>query len=346
MHGNLPQRPRVVPGLAVLRRRPGEIQVGLDPRHATVVSGLPEPVIAAAGRLTGHRTAADLLAEVGTDPAGPPALRDLLSGLAAKGLVHDAPDAAVPGRLLGEETVSAGRPDRTAWPPTARGEAAVAVHGDGRLAVALACLLAAAGVGRVHVAAGGTVRPEDVGTGYLAGDVGRPRGEAARDAVRRVDASVRTCGLDARRRPDLVVLTDAVVPDPDLVGVLIADAVPHLAVHVRDGVGVVGPLVVPGLTSCLRCADLCRSQVDQCWPRIAAQLAGRPQLADLACTQTTAGFAAAQVLEILHWSRSAQGRPATWNASVEIDPRSARIQYRRWRSHAACPCRGRGQERR
>jgi hypothetical protein len=323
--------------MAVLRRRPGEIQIGLDPRHATVISGLPEPVIAvAAGQLTGHRTAADLLDEVGTDPARE-ALADLLSGLAARGLVQDAAGAPVPARLRGEEIARVGR---AAWQPVTRDAAAVAVYGDGRLAISLACLLAGAGVGWVHVAAGGAVQPEDVGTGYLAEDVGRARSEAARDAVLRAGGSVRTGAFDARRRPDLVVLADAVVPEPDLVNLLVADAVPHLVVHVRDGVGVVGPLVVPGVTSCLRCADLCRAQVDRCWPRIAAQLAGRPQLADLACTQATTGFAAAQALEALHWSRSAHSRPVTWNASVEIDPMAARINYRRWPSHPACPCRG------
>jgi bacteriocin biosynthesis cyclodehydratase domain-containing protein len=155
-----------------------------------------------------------------------------------------------------------------------------------------------------------------------------------------VDAGVRTQRFHARHRPDLVLLTDAVVPDQDLVGLLTGDAVPHLTVHVRDGIGVVGPLVVPGFTSCLRCADLRRSQVDHCWPRIATQLAGRPQLADLACTQATAAFAAAQALDALGWSRSAHVRPATWNASVEIDPISTATHHRRWPPHPACPCRG------
>jgi bacteriocin biosynthesis cyclodehydratase domain-containing protein len=332
MDEDLPHRPRVRPGLPVLLRRAGEIQVGLDPRHAAVVSGLPDSVVAAAGRLTGSRTAADLLDEVGADPAGRSAMRALLHGLSAKGLVEDAAAAtAGSGRLFGEHV-------RT-LDPSVRRDLAVAVHGDGRLAVSVACLLAAAGLGWVHVAARGTVRPEDTGTGYLADDVGQARSTASREAVRRVDATVRTRRFDGRRRPDLVLLADAVVPDPELVRLLTGDSVPHLAVHVRDGVGVIGPLVVPGLTSCLRCADLRRAQVDQCWPRIATQLAGRPQLADLACTQATAGFAAAQALDALRWSLSAHGRPATWNASVEIDPGSATTHHRGWQPHPSCPCR-------
>jgi bacteriocin biosynthesis cyclodehydratase domain-containing protein len=327
----LPRRPRVLPGLAVLRRRPDEIQVGLDPHRATVIGGLPESVVAAVGTLRGHRTTEDLLTELGPDPAGRAALRDLLAGLVAKGLVRDAAAGALPSRLIGEETVHTGH-------PAGRRTAAVAVHGDGRLAVSIACLLTGAGVGWVHVAARGAVQPEDTGTGYGADDVGRARATAATQALRRVDASVRTGRFSPRRRPDLVLLTDAMVPDPDLVDVLTADGLPHLVVHIRDGVGVVGPLVVPGLTSCLRCADLHRAQLDACWPGIATQLAGRPQLADLACTQATAGFAAAQALATLRWSRAAHPRPRTWNASVEIDPTSLRSQFRGWRPHPACPC--------
>jgi bacteriocin biosynthesis cyclodehydratase domain-containing protein len=296
-----------------------------------VVSGLPESVVRALGTLAGHRTTADLLDELGPDPTGRAALRELLAALAARGLVQDAETTPTPGRLLGEET--AGRH------PATRGEMSVAVHGEGRLAVAIGCLLAGAGVGRLHIAAGGTVRPEDTGAGYLTEDVGRDRSDAAADALRRVHATVRTGRFDSRGRPDLVLLTDAVVPDPELLSLLTGDSQPHLTVRVRDGVGIVGPLVVPGFTSCLRCADLHRARVDGCWPRIATQLAGRTQLADVACTQATAGFAAAQALDALGWSRNAHARPATWNASVEIDPFSATTAHRAWPPHPECPCR-------
>jgi hypothetical protein len=39
--------------------------------------------------------------------------------------------------------------------------------------------------------------------------------------------------------------------DPRLVRDLHRQRVPHLAVRVRDGTGLVGPLVIPGVTSCL-----------------------------------------------------------------------------------------------
>jgi hypothetical protein len=50
---------------------------------------------------------------------------------------------------------------------------------------------------------------------------------------------------------DLVVLSDYLVADPRMVRDLRSQGVPHLPVRVRDGIGLVGPLVLPGVTSCL-----------------------------------------------------------------------------------------------
>jgi hypothetical protein len=50
---------------------------------------------------------------------------------------------------------------------------------------------------------------------------------------------------------DLVVLWDYLVADPRMVRDLHSRGVPHLPVRVRDGTGLVGPLVIPCVTSCL-----------------------------------------------------------------------------------------------
>ncbi|MGH3761206.1 TOMM precursor leader peptide-binding protein [Actinophytocola sp.] len=340
MDPTLPRRPRVAGDLAVLRRRPDEIQIGLDPRLAAVASGLPEPVVAAVARLTGRQRAEDVLAGAGEHRE---AMGELLAALTARGLVDDAARQAgpLPGRLAGDVsaaavrgTVEVGRPDS----PAARRGLAVSVHGDGRLAVSVAALLASVGVGWVHVRAGGTVRPEDTGTGYLADDVGRRRAAAAREAVRRADATVRTGPFRVDRGPDLVLLTDAVVPEPSRVAALTSAGVPHLSVRLRDGTGIVGPLVVPGLTSCLRCADLQRCDRDECWPQLAAQLAGKVQQADLASTQATAAFAVGQALAATRWLKGSSGPPATCNATVELDVYSTDVRHRAWPAHPACAC--------
>ena len=50
---------------------------------------------------------------------------------------------------------------------------------------------------------------------------------------------------------DLVVLSDFLVADPRVVRELHSGRVAHLPVRLRDGAGLVGPLVIPGVTSCL-----------------------------------------------------------------------------------------------
>jgi bacteriocin biosynthesis cyclodehydratase domain-containing protein len=338
MHQSIPAYPRVIPDLRVLRRRPDEIQVGLDSRLAAVVSGLPEPVVTALRRLNGDREADDLVAEHGGS------MRSALTALATRGLLEDASSQSppLPARLAGETSATAmrtaagaehGRDD-----PSVRRGLAVAVQGDGRLAVAVACLLAGAGVGWVHVVAGGSVRPEDVGTGYLAKNVGRRRAMAATQAVARVDAAVRTTPFDQDRAPDLVVLADSLVFEPAGVHALSSAGVPHLAVRMRDGVGIVGPLVVPGRTSCLRCADLHRGDLDEHWPKIAVQLTGQVQLADLASTQATAALAVSEALDGLCWLRGQADPPKTRETTLELDLASATIRHRTWPAHAGCTC--------
>lgn len=342
MTNDLPARPRVVADLPILRRRAGELQIGLDPGHAVVVEGLPEPVLAAAQRLTGHRALGEILDDL--PAAHRDTMRELLNALRGRGLLEDAATESAPlaGRLAGDtastalQTVSAGESPLSH--PSARRALAVAVHGDGRLGIAVACLLASAGVGWVHVAARGRVRPEDTGTGYLADDVGRPRRVAARRALRRVDPSVRTVSFGTTHSPDLAILTDSVVPSPERVELLTEGAIPHLIVRVRDATGIVGPFVVPGFTSCLRCADLQRCDRDECWPQIAAQLAGQVQLADVAGTHATAALAVTQVLDAASWLRGGADRPATCETSVELDLRSATVRHRAWSAHVACTC--------
>ena len=88
---------------------------------------------------------------------------------------------------------------------------------------------------------------------------------------------------------------------------------PHLPVRVRDGAGLVGPLVVPGVTSCLRCADLHRSDRDAAWPAVAAQLRDTVGSADRATVLATAALALNQVDRVI----------AAVRDGVELESRTA-----------------------
>jgi bacteriocin biosynthesis cyclodehydratase domain-containing protein len=333
MTKHLPARPRVVGALPVLRRRPGELQIGLDPRHAVVFGNLSDTLVSAVQRLTGHHTRTDLLA--GLAPAERTRFACLLDTLLDQGFLEDTTEAT---QLPGEVSADAVHTLRTENHPIERTSLGVVVQGDGRLAVTIACLLAGAGVGQVHVAARGTVQPEDTGTGYLQDDVGSPRLVAARRAVRRVAPNVRTAAFGNTHVPDLAILTDALVPRPEDVDALTNAATPHLLVRTRDTIGIIGPFVVPGFTSCLRCADLQRCDRDDCWPQVAAQLAGQTQLTDLATTHATAAFAVTQALDAAAWLRGLAQPPATCEVSAELDLRNATTRHRPWAPHPACTC--------
>lgn len=142
---------------------------------------------------------------------------------------------------------------------------------------------------------------------------------------------------------DLVVLADALAADPRTLRTLHAGRMPHLPVRVRDGVGLVGPLVIPGVTSCLSCADLHRSDRDAAWPAVAAQLCGAVGTADRATVLGTAALALIQIDRVIAAVRSdAQGGipepPQTLDTTLEFDVRSGSITMRRWSRHPRCWC--------
>ncbi len=323
---------------------PGETQIGTDPRHAVVVSNISDPLARVLHGLDGRHTSAELLARAGPDG---PTLRGVLAGLTDLGLVDDAasPDLHSPPSTGGLARLTA---DRTAWMLRAgsrhsaivaqRERSIVVVQGSGRIAVAVAALLASSGVGWVHTVADGVVQPEDTGSGYLDEDIGHARAEAAERAVRRIASTTRTTRPGPRERPDLVLLADATVADPLVATRLEVAGIPHLMVHAAEGVGVVGPLVVPGRTSCLRCVNLHNTDTDPCWPALAAQLADHPQPSDLASAQATAAFAAGQALLFLHDSAVEPDALPVWGAEVEIDVFTGTCRRAEWLPHDRCPC--------
>lgn len=78
--------------------------------------------------------------------------------------------------------------------------------------------------------------------------------------------------LDRDAQPDLVIeVANYVIPTRRYLPLMAAD-VPHLAV-IRDVAKLqVGPLVIPGQTPCLRCADLDRLEQQREWLVVATQL--------------------------------------------------------------------------
>lgn len=160
----------------------------------------------------------------------------------------------------------------------------------------------------------------------------------------RVTRSSRRHAVVTTDHTDLVVLADALITDPRVLRDLHTARVPHLPVRVRDGTGLVGPLVIPGLTSCLACADLHRSERDAAWPVLAAQLRHAVTTADRATVLGTAALALTQVEQVLRALREGTGpdgpppEPMTLDTTVEFDVGTGSVLTRRWSRHPACGC--------
>jgi bacteriocin biosynthesis cyclodehydratase domain-containing protein len=311
------------PHRRVFRTGPGERFLGLDPGTAVVVDGLPEGLAALVDDLAAPSGRDDLVERAVARGARRSDALGLLSRLHEAGVVVDASAAR---RVEGH-----------------RHQAAVLVDGAGPLAVGVALGLAAAGIGAVHLRTAGTVTAADLRTGLVESDRGRPRAQALVAAVAAVAPRTVSGPAPARFAPDLVLLTDALVPEPVRVARLHAARRAHLAVRLRDGVGVVGPLVLPGRTACLRCLELHRRARDPAWPAVAAQLVGRPGSADPACAVATAALATAQALVTLDGAAGGGATPSTLDATLELEPSAGALRRRPWPPHPDCGCGAAGQ---
>lgn len=136
--------------------------------------------------------------------------------------------------------------------------------------------------------------------------------------------------------PDLVVLADSLVTEPWVSAELVACRVAHLPVLLRDGTGLVGPLVLPGRSPCLRCTDLQRRDLDPGWPLVAAQLLGRTGAGRPAVVRATAALACAQVEAAL--APPGGPAPTSLGATVTVDLDHAGPRRRVWRPHPDCGC--------
>jgi hypothetical protein len=136
--------------------------------------------------------------------------------------------------------------------------------------------------------------------------------------------------------PDLAILVGR--PSMELRASLMRDQVPHLAVAADEAIGVVGPLVVPGRTACLRCLDLTRAERDPAWPLILAQIEGRepdPCACDAPLAAAVAAQAAAQVLTFI--DRAVAGA-AVANGTLELVLPGWQWRRRTWPRHPGCSC--------
>ncbi|MDP9398525.1 MAG: ThiF family adenylyltransferase, partial [Actinomycetota bacterium] len=223
---------------------------------------------------------------------------------------------------------------------TRRQSAVVAVRGTGRVGAPLTSLLAAAGVGSLLTQDEVLTQPGDISPGGLsADDVGARRQDGAARGARAAAASVRIGLPRGCAEPDLAVLTATEFLAAGVADDLLRRGVPHLFATVREGTGIVGPLVLPGESSCARCHDLYRAERDRAWPSMAAQLTtgGTARVApcDVVLATAVAAHTALQVLAYI----DGDAAPPAVDGTIEIAQHDGTVRRRSWQAHPLCGCR-------
>jgi hypothetical protein len=339
-------RPALKVGLRPLWRDKETLQIGVDPRRARALTGLGKAA-AVVSLLDGSRETAEVVRTAEAYGIGQETVYQVIGLLSSAGVLDDFPArlrAALPDCLrarIGPELACAAlayrHADGGAGVLSRRRAAFVRVYGAGRVGACVTTFLAASGVASVSCLDTGTAEAADVTpAGLGVADVGTSRAAGVARAVHRVAPEVCTAN-DARRLPDVAVITGQ--PDPVLLTALVRDRVPHLVVQADEAIGVVGPLVMPGHSACVRCVDLSKAARDPAWPTILAQACGaEAPAATQACgTVLAAGaaaLAAAQALTLI----DRVGAPAAANGTLEVVLPEWQWQRRGWPPHPACTC--------
>ena len=315
-------------GLLPVWRDRDTLQIGVDSRRAVALSGMAGAACVI-GLLDGSRDRAQVIETAAEHGIPAKTTERVLDLLAAAGALDDFPAGTLrllppPLRArLAAELAAASLAHRDgdggARTLARRLTAQIRVHGAGAVGTGIASLLERSGIGRVTPSEPGTLRPGVA----LAGAGGR--GKAPSGSV-----------PSGMALPDLAILAGR--HPMDLRASLMRDGVPHLAVTADEAIGVVGPLVIPGRTACLRCLDLTRAERDPAWPLILAQLEGRepdPQACDAPLAAAVAAQAAAQVLAFID---RAVAVDAVANGTLELVLPGWQWRRRTWPRHPACSC--------
>ncbi|MBO9521612.1 MAG: hypothetical protein J7518_08755 [Nocardioidaceae bacterium] len=144
----------------------------------------------------------------------------------------------------------------------------------------------------------------------------------------------------ASEPPDAVLLLATEEPDRALLDPLVRDEVPHLLVRAVEGTVVVGPLVEPGRTACLRCLDAHHAVDDPLYPALVAvhhraeRQDGVAEPVDGALAVLAVAWAVRDLVTHLDGERA-----ATWSATVHAGPHLADLAAVQWQRHPDCGCR-------
>jgi hypothetical protein len=363
-------------GLLPVWRDRDTLQIGIDSRRAVALTGMAGAAWVI-GLLDGSRDRAQVVQSAADHGIPAETTERVLALLATAGALDDFPAGTLrllPAPLrarLATELAAASLAHRDgdggARTLARRLTAQVRIHGAGTVGAGIASLLTSSGIGQVTnadpqcseklksppkgpetlrpgVPLAGTGEPGNPQPGNPPPSTGRPstgRPGKPQPSTGRPGKPQPSTGRPGSRPPSMALPDLAILAGRhpmELRASLMRDQVPHLAVAADEAIGVVGPLVIPGRTACLRCLDLTRAERDPAWPLILAQLEGResdPCACDAPLAAAVSALAAAQVLAFIDRAVTAG---AVANGTLELVLPDWQWRRRTWPRHPGCSC--------
>ena len=345
--------PMIKPALRRSWRSGQTVQYGVAPAHAVQFGPVDHATGSFLDILDGTRNLTQLREAAQALGLGARLVDRLLERLLGAGVLDDATiDRATAARIderMGPDLASLSllhhEPGGALRRITRRRASRVQVRGGGRVGAALAGLLSAGGVGQVEARDGGCVTPDDASPGGVGAEqTGERRATALRKVIRRATPWSRAPRQRAeeQRGLDLVVIApregvSAYAPRPESARELIAAGQPHLYAGVVEGTGFVGPLVLPGASSCAECMMLARTEREPAWPLIVGQWRSARGRGPAACDTALATVIAAA-------AANAAFRFLDGDSTDTVGTRVSYVLPNLWReeeelpAHTGCPC--------
>ena len=317
-------------GARVIPRAPDAVQIGTEPPRCLMLLDAPEEALHLLHSLDGGSSLNTVLLEHEADPD---VWGGLLSGLLEAELLipvtaeQRGRPAFSAAHLMGERAALVHRlgPPEADRILQARQDAIVVIHGPIAVTGAMAVRVAAAGVGHVHLEPDGS-----------AGQSSARSPVTATGALRDRFPTVRVHAPAAHQPPTVAVMFGGPVPDLGLAATYTRRRVPHLSVTSWTARIVVGPLVLPGRSSCLSCADRYRIDRDPGWPDVARDLIHLPPRPPAVLGGAAVLAASTALLDYI----DGVDIPTTVNGTLEWEAGSPTPRRRSWTLHPRCGCRG------
>ena len=224
----------------------------------------------------------------------------------------------------------------TIW---ARKEFAILIFGTSRVAMTLLSLLQASGFSQTKIISGSPISPisprEICGLSLRLSEIGLARGEAEAQ-ISRHGSLFAPITKTFPLIPSLIISTKIV--QPDYIQRWMSESVPHLQISgAFESMVDIGPLVVPGVSPCLRCVAMTKYGSDQLRAQleIAATLERPPELAAGAVAHLC-GMVTLFVCELADTKSSGLiGKSIRINL---LNPGNPEHSY--WQPHPSCGCLG------